>query len=743
MKEQNSRPAPRPPGTMPRAEGLYDPRFEHDSCGVGFVVNIKGERSHKLVRQAFEVSVNLLHRGACGCEVNTGDGAGMLLQLPHKFFHKAADAAGFELPEPGSYGVGMVFLPRDAVERQRVEETFGRIVREEGQRLLGWRDVPTDSGHLGATARSGEPVIRQIFIGRGPALDDTPGRRRTLRAQAVRHPQPGGARGRPPAASRARPVLRRQPLVQHDRLQGDADRGSGRADVPRPGGSRRRVGAGARAFPVQHEHVPVVAAGPPVPLHRPQRRDQHAARQHQLDAGPRGAVPVRSVRGRPAEAVPAHPRGPERHRDVRQRAGVPGPDRPAPGARGPDDDPRAVEQPRVDESGAAGVLRVPRLAHGAVGRPGVDRLHRRHRHRGGARPQRAAALALLRDEGRHGDHGVRGGRPRHPAGERPGQGAAAPGPHLPGRHGAGAHRRRRGDQARPRPREALRRVAEAGAGACRRPAPGARRPGRAAGTGAYPAARLRLHRGGPADNPRADGAERRRADRLDGHRHGACGPLGSLAAAVRLLQAALRAGHESAARRDPRGAGDRHGLDARRRGQPAGAGRALVPPRQGGRAGDHERRAGQAPAHRRPRVPFRDAAHAVRSARRRGGPREGHGRAVPPGERGGRRRRDAARAVGPRGRSRARAGPGPARHGRGAPPPRARRHPHALLADRRDRRGPRVPPHGAARRLRRGGHQPVSRFRDHRGAAGRGRGAGRGPGGTPFGTTSRRAPRAC
>ena len=161
-------------GRAPRAQGLYDPRFEHDSCGVGFVVNIKGERSHKLVRQAFEVSVNLLHRGACGCEVNTGDGAGMLLQLPHKFFRKTAGAAGFELPEPGAYGVGMVFLPRDADERRQVEATFGRVVAEEGQRLLGWRDVPTDSGHLGATARSGEPVIRQIFIQRGPALDDAP-----------------------------------------------------------------------------------------------------------------------------------------------------------------------------------------------------------------------------------------------------------------------------------------------------------------------------------------------------------------------------------------------------------------------------------------------------------------------------------------------------------------------------------------------------------------------------------------
>ncbi len=151
-------------------QGLYDPRHEHDSCGVGFVVNIKGRKSHQLVRQAFEVVINLLHRGACGCETNTGDGAGMLIQLPHKFFLREAERAGIDLPEPGAYGVGMVFLPRDAGERARVEDLFGRIVTEEGQELLGWRDVPTDDSHLGRTARSGEPVMRQILIGRGPAL---------------------------------------------------------------------------------------------------------------------------------------------------------------------------------------------------------------------------------------------------------------------------------------------------------------------------------------------------------------------------------------------------------------------------------------------------------------------------------------------------------------------------------------------------------------------------------------------
>ena len=151
-------------------QGLYDPRHEHDSCGVGFVVNIKGRKSHQLVRQAFEVVINLLHRGACGCETNTGDGAGMLIQLPHKFFLQEAGRAGIDLPDPGAYGVGMVFLPRAAGERARVEELFGHIVAEEGQRVLGWRDVPTDDSLLGRTARSGEPVIRQILIGRGESL---------------------------------------------------------------------------------------------------------------------------------------------------------------------------------------------------------------------------------------------------------------------------------------------------------------------------------------------------------------------------------------------------------------------------------------------------------------------------------------------------------------------------------------------------------------------------------------------
>ena len=153
---------PFPPGP----QGLYDPRLEHDACGVGFVVNIKGQRSHELVRQAFEVVVNLLHRGACGCEANTGDGAGMLIQMPDKFLRKVTAPLGITLPAPHEYGVGMVFLPRDAQQREDIQALFEQIIVEEGQRVLGWRSLPSNDHLLGATARSGEPVFKQLFIGR-------------------------------------------------------------------------------------------------------------------------------------------------------------------------------------------------------------------------------------------------------------------------------------------------------------------------------------------------------------------------------------------------------------------------------------------------------------------------------------------------------------------------------------------------------------------------------------------------
>src|ERR1043166_2543634 len=125
----------------PAGQGLYDPRFEHEACGVGCVVNIKGHKSHSIIQQSLEVLLNLDHRGACGCEANTGDGAGILIQPPHSFFKLVSKEAKVKLPGQGEYGVGMVFLPRDAAQRAECEKIFAETVAEEGQKLLGWRTI--------------------------------------------------------------------------------------------------------------------------------------------------------------------------------------------------------------------------------------------------------------------------------------------------------------------------------------------------------------------------------------------------------------------------------------------------------------------------------------------------------------------------------------------------------------------------------------------------------------------------
>ncbi len=166
--------------SIPKAQGLYDPAHEHDACGVGFVVNIKGERSHDILAKALQVLDNLTHRGACGCDPRTGDGSGILLQIPHDFFSSEAAKLGFELPAPGQYGVGQVYLPLDTVKRKDCEDAFERIVNEEGQRLLGWRDVPVVESACGDIARRGLPAIRQVFIARSPDLPDAEALERKL-----------------------------------------------------------------------------------------------------------------------------------------------------------------------------------------------------------------------------------------------------------------------------------------------------------------------------------------------------------------------------------------------------------------------------------------------------------------------------------------------------------------------------------------------------------------------------------
>ncbi|MDX2256674.1 MAG: glutamate synthase large subunit [Pseudanabaenaceae cyanobacterium bins.39] len=153
-------------------QGLYDPQLEHDACGVGFIVHKLGKKSHAIVEQGLTILENLEHRGACGCETNTGDGAGILMQIPHKFLVKVAAAENITLPAAGQYGVGMIYAAPDAEMRQNGRKTFEKLVEAEGLQVLGWRDVPTDNSSLGATAQSSEPFMQQVFIARPANLAD-------------------------------------------------------------------------------------------------------------------------------------------------------------------------------------------------------------------------------------------------------------------------------------------------------------------------------------------------------------------------------------------------------------------------------------------------------------------------------------------------------------------------------------------------------------------------------------------
>ncbi|MDD5329472.1 MAG: glutamate synthase subunit alpha, partial [Sulfuricella sp.] len=158
--------------SLPVQQGLYDPRQERDACGVGFVAHIKGKQSHDIVCQGLQILENLTHRGAVGADPLAGDGAGILLQIPDAFFRKSCAAQGISLPAAGAYGVGMLFLPREAAARAACEQAIAGKITAEGQTLLGWRDVPVDNASLGESVKAAEPLMRQIFIGRGANCAD-------------------------------------------------------------------------------------------------------------------------------------------------------------------------------------------------------------------------------------------------------------------------------------------------------------------------------------------------------------------------------------------------------------------------------------------------------------------------------------------------------------------------------------------------------------------------------------------
>ncbi|HEX2431783.1 MAG TPA: glutamate synthase large subunit [Aestuariivirgaceae bacterium] len=160
------------PSDLPEPFGLYDPSREHDACGVGFYANIHNEKSHRVLEQGLNILRNLEHRGAVGADPKAGDGCGVLIQIPHRFLSAEAERLGFGLPDPGDYAAAFLFMPREPVLREEIERIWWETAREEGLKVLGWRDVPVDDSVLGASVKKTEPFSRQLFIGKGPLIRD-------------------------------------------------------------------------------------------------------------------------------------------------------------------------------------------------------------------------------------------------------------------------------------------------------------------------------------------------------------------------------------------------------------------------------------------------------------------------------------------------------------------------------------------------------------------------------------------
>ena len=603
---------------LPAAQGLYDPRDEHDACGVGFVVHVKGQRSHAIVRQALQVLINLLHRGACGCEANTGDGAGILIQMPDRFLRRETARLGIALPPERHYGAGFVFLPRDAALRAEIEALIERIVVEEGQQFLGWRDVPTDDAAVGPSAVAVEPVFRQVFIGRGPTDGDRRRRRRGFERKLyvirkrVEHAVDAMA-----LADRNAfyvPSLSSRTLIYKGMLK---------ADQIAPMFPDLADPDVESALALVHQRFSTNTF-PSWPLAHPYRFVAHngeintlrgninwmQAREALLESDVLGddlkkILPiireggsdtaifdnvleflVMAGRSLPHAVLMMIPEPWQNHEGM------------SPELRAFYEYHSSLMEPW---DGPASIAFTDGTVIGAV----LDR--------NGLRPSRYYVttddLVIMASE--VGVLDIRAGEDRH-------QGAAAPRAHPAHRHGEGADHRRRGDQARAGAGPAVWRVAAAEHDADRGPAggavPAAARP---RDRPAAPA-RLRLHAGGSADRARTDGLGRRGADWIDGHGHAAGGAVGAAAAALRLLHAALRAGDQSAARRDPRGARHVDGIDDRAGGQPPEARPGVLPADQHHLPDHRQRPAGQAAAHRRCRVSARSRCRCSTGRRKRG-----------------------------------------------------------------------------------------------------------------------------
>ena len=254
----------RDPG-LPPAQGLYDPANEQDSCGVGFIADMKNRKSHDIVEQGLSILHNLDHRGAVGADPKMGDGCGILVQIPHKFFAAECAKVGIWLPEAGQYGVGHLFMPRDPEGFQLVEEIVTKAIADEGLQLLGWRDVPVDSSDLGESVKATEPLHRQIFVGKGKGMDDqeTFERRlflaRKVISNAVYDMKDPRTAGYYPVCLSSRTIVYKGMVLvtQLRRL------------LPRPAGRALRERHRPRAPALRHQHLPDLAARASLPHGRP------------------------------------------------------------------------------------------------------------------------------------------------------------------------------------------------------------------------------------------------------------------------------------------------------------------------------------------------------------------------------------------------------------------------------------------------------------------------------------------
>ncbi len=264
---------------LPVEQGLYDPRNEHDACGIGFVVNIQGEQSHDIILKGLQILINLAHRGACGCDKETGDGAGILIQIPHKFFARECADLGFTLPPVGEYGVGMVFLPVEPSHRLLAEGILERIAREEGLTVLGWRDTPVNVDAIGRVARASQPYIEQIFI-RGASGMTQDELERKLYVVRKRAESEIAASDLPDKNFFYIPSLSSRTIIYKGLLLAPQIAEFYNELTDPDAVSALMPGASA----VFHQHFSLLATGASLPLPVSQRRNQYGPRECELDA---------------------------------------------------------------------------------------------------------------------------------------------------------------------------------------------------------------------------------------------------------------------------------------------------------------------------------------------------------------------------------------------------------------------------------------------------------------------------